>query len=174
MSEQAKFLVCFPWSGLFRHSDIWIEITHQTSLSTSYDFPYQLAVPRHHQSATLREAAKTKQSNNNLFYCNKPGKADPGLFQRRQYSGRANLPVVFATSLLCEVAQLPSSAFPFLANLRCAGPAFRPNLGPGTALEVEPLEMRQTRARPKITAVPAHPARGRRMGPPPAPGSPAS
>lgn len=103
-----------------------------------------------------------------LFYCNTPGETALGSFQRREYSGTVNLPVASAISLLCAVAQLPSSAFPFLANLRYEGPAFSAqSWGPGTALEVERLQAQQTRARPQITAMPAHPARRRRTGPPP-------
>ena len=38
------------------------------------------------------------------------------------------------------------------------GRHFRPRLGAGTAVEVERLEVPQTRARPELTTLPAHPA----------------
>lgn len=132
--QQAEFLICpcrFPTFGF-------------NGILPGSVFPHQVAISKHHQSPSSREAlrgwgggerTKTKPPNPRAkkpicFTETNLGKADLGSFQRRKSSGTPNLPVVSATWLLCEVAQLPSSAFPFLADLRCEGLAFSPQNQP--------------------------------------------
>lgn len=131
--------------------------------------PHQAAVPRHHfkKKPYCRERRRNKNKNKTLCFAVTNQEKVTGSFQRKKYSGTANLPVVSATSLLCEAARPPSSAFPFLANLRCEGPASSPqNWAWGRLCKWSDWKCLQTRAPPKITAVPAHPARPRLSGPP--------
>lgn len=111
---------------------------------------------------------KTKQQQKQLVLLQQTRKSWPWFISEKEIFWDSQL-----TCCLCNFTSLRScstSIFSFSFSGKssmCRAGIFAPELGPGAAVEVERLEMERTRARPKITAVPAHPARGRRMGPPP-------
>lgn len=133
--------------------------------------PHPLAVPRYHQGPTSREAGGGGDQKPEKRYCftvMNQEKRTLVHFREGNILGQFTCCLCNFTSLRSCSTSIFSFSFSGKSSMWRAG-IFAPEPGPGTALEVERLEAQHTRARPEITAVPAHPARRpARTTPPPA------
>lgn len=161
--QQAEFLICpcrFPTFGF-------------NGILPGSVFPHQLAISKHHQSPSSREALrgwggggenknktpKPKSQKTYLFYWNKPRKSWPWFISEKEIFWDTQL-----TCCLCNLTSLRScstSIFSFSFSGRSSmwrAGIFTPEPATGAALEVERLDGWQTLAPPEITALLAHPA----------------